>query len=488
MIATAPVALTVLASIPPVETVGQNALAPTLVSRSWSAGGGAVGLYEYSQAVVHGGAGGAGGVGGVATCGGETTYEMKFVYTARQMCGEQKMSFPDVLVTLAGSRRARPVCLAIACSLLAACSDAGKPAATGVAPGQPPMAMPVSVIAAQPTRVPLSLEAVAQAEGTREVEVRARVSGILEKRLYSEGQALKAGQALFHIERAPYEIALAQARAQMSEQQARAEQAAREAGRLRGLVADRAISQKEFDDASASSAISKANVRAAEAAVRQAELNLSYTSVTAPVAGMSGRALRSEGALVSPGADGLLATIVQLDPIWVRFSIAESDVSKLGASKLAPGLIRHVEAIMPDGSTYPVKGKLNFTASRVDPALGTIEMRAEFANPEGRILPGQFLRARLVAGDRDNVFLVPQAAVMQTDQGRIVMLANDKNAVEPRPVTAGEWAGKDWVITGGLKPGERIIVDNLLKLRPGAPVAPHPAGEAPTPPQAKPAA
>lgn len=398
------------------------------------------------------------------------------------------MSFPDVLVTLAGSRRARPVCLAITCSLLAACSDAGKPAATGAAPGQAPMAMPVSVIAAQPTRVPLSLEAVAQAEGTREVEVRARVSGILEKRLYSEGQALKAGQALFRIERAPYEIALAQARAQLSEQQARAEQAAREAGRLRGLVADRAISQKEFDDASASSAISKASVRAAEAAVRQAELNLSYTSVTAPVAGMSGRALRSEGALVSPGADGLLATIVQLDPIWVRFSIAESDVSKLGASKLAPGLIRHVEAILPDGSTYPAKGKLNFTASRVDPALGTIEMRAEFANPEGRILPGQFLRARLVAGDRDNVFLVPQAAVMQTDQGRVVMLANDKNAVEPRPVTAGEWAGKDWVITGGLKPGERIIVDNLLKLRPGAPVAPHAAGEAPKLPQAKPAA
>lgn len=400
------------------------------------------------------------------------------------------MRFPQIAPGGVGAVRRRLLALALASSVLVGCSDGGKPAAPGAAPGgsgQTPMALPVSVIAAQPTRVPVSLEAVAQAEGAREVEVRARVSGILEKRLYVEGQAVKAGQTLFRIERAPYEIALAQAKAQLAEQQARAAQAAREATRLAGLVADRAISQKEFDDASAGNAIAKANVRAAEAAVRQAELNLSYTSVTAPVAGMSGRALHSEGALVSPGADGQLASIVQLDPIWVRFSIAESDVAKLGVTRLAPGSIRHVEAILPDGSTYPVKGKLNFTASRVDPALGTIEMRAEFPNPEGRILPGQFLRARLIAGDKDNVFLVPQAAVMQTDQGRVVMLANDKNEVEPRPVTAGEWAGKDWVIIAGLKPGDRVIVDNLLKLRPGAPVAPHPAGEAPTAPQAKPA-
>lgn len=382
------------------------------------------------------------------------------------------------------------IALALAASLLVACSEGPKPAANGGppgAPGQPPMALPVSVITAQLTRIPISLEAVAQAEGVREVEVRARVSGILEKRLYTEGQPVKVGQALFRIERAPYEIALAQAKAQLAEQQARAEQAVREAARLKGLVAERAISQKEFDDATAASAVSKANVKAAEAAVRQAELNLSYTSVTAPVAGMSGRALHSEGALVSPGADGLLATIVQLDPIWVRFSIAESDVPKLGVSKLVAGTIRHVEAILPDGSTYPLKGRLNFTASRVDPALATIEMRAEFANPEGLILPGQFLRARLIAGDKDNVFLVPQAAVIQTDQGRMVMLASDKDSVEPRPVTAGEWLGTDWVITAGLKPGERIIVDNLLKLRPGAPVAPHPAGQAPSAPQARPA-
>lgn len=401
------------------------------------------------------------------------------------------MPSPQPPAVRAGTVCRHLVALTIASSLLAACSDGAKPAANAGAPGAPgqaPMALPVTVISAQPTRVPISLEAVAQAEGAREVEVRARVSGILEKRLYTEGQALKVGQALFRIERAPYEIALDQARAQLSEQRARAEQAARESARLSGLVADRAISRKEFDDASASSAIAKANVRAAEAAVRQAELNLSYTSVNAPVAGMSGRALHSEGALVSPGADGLLATIVQLDPIWVRFSIAESDVAKLGVSKLVPGSIRHVEAILPDGTTYPLNGKINFTASRVDPTLGTIEMRAEFANSEGRILPGQFLRARLVAGDKDNVFLVPQAAVVQTDQGRVVMLANDKNTVEPRPVTVGEWVGKDWVISAGLKAGDRVIVDNLLKLRPGAPVAPHPAGEAPAPPQAKPAA
>ena len=340
-----------------------------------------------------------------------------------------------------------------------------------------PPAVPVTVIQAEPVRAPLVIEAVARAEGVREVEVRARVTGILEKRLYEEGEAVRAGQPLFRIERAPFEIALAQARAQLGEAQAVDEQTTRELQRLQGLVAERAISQKEFDDTRSASAVSKAAVKSAEAAVRQAELNLSYTSVTAPVAGMTGRA-RSEGALVNAGSDSLLTTIVQINPVWVRFSLSDGDLARVPGGRANVRSLREVELQLPDGTLHPQRGRVNFSASRIDLALGTLEMRAEFANADGRILPGQFLRARVIAGVQDGVFLVPQSAVTQTESGSIVMLAGAENKVEPRPVKLGQWQGKDWVVTGGLKPGDRGIVDNLIKLRPGATVAPHAPGEA----------
>lgn len=348
-----------------------------------------------------------------------------------------------------------------------------------------PPAVPVTVIQAEPVRAPLVIEAVARAEGVREVEVRARVTGILEKRLYEEGEPVKAGQPLFRIERAPFEIALAQARAQLGEAQAVDEQTGRELQRLQGLVAERAISQKEFDDTRSASAVSKAAVKSAEAAVRQAELNLSYTSVTAPVAGMTGRA-RSEGALVNAGSDSLLTSIVQINPIWVRFSLSDGDLAKVPGGRAAVRKLRDVELQLPDGTLHPQRGRVNFSASRIDLALGTLEMRAEFANADGRILPGQFLRARVIAGEQDNVFLVPQSAVMQTESGSVVMLAGADDKVQPRPVRLGQWQGKDWVVTDGLKPGDRVIVDNLIKLRPGAAVAPHAPGEAAPAPAAPP--
>lgn len=340
-----------------------------------------------------------------------------------------------------------------------------------------PPAVPVTVIRAEPVRAPLVIEAVARAEGVREVEVRARVTGILEKRLYEEGEPVRAGQPLFRIERAPFEIALAQARAQLGEAQAVDEQTTRELQRLQGLVAERAISQKEFDDTRSASAVSKAAVKSAEAAVRQAELNLSYTSVTAPVAGMTGRA-RSEGALVNAGSDSLLTSIVQINPIWVRFSLSDGDLAKVPGGRAAVRKLREVELQLPDGTLHPQRGRVNFSASRIDLTLGTLEMRAEFANADGRILPGQFLRARVIAGEQDNVFLVPQSAVMQTEGGSVVMLAGADDKVQPRPVKLGQWQGKDWVVTDGLKSGDRVIVDNLIKLRPGAAVAPHAPGEA----------
>lgn len=354
----------------------------------------------------------------------------------------------------------------------------------GCAPGQSdkpaaaPPALPVTVIRAESTRAPLLIESVARAEGAREVEVRARVTGILEQRLYNEGDPVKAGQLLFRIDPAPFEIALSQANARLAEAQALDEQATRELQRLQGLVAERAISQKEFDDTRSAGAVSKAAVRSAEAGVREAQLNLSYTRVTAPVAGMTGRAQRSEGSLVNAGSDSLLTTIAQLNPIWIRFSLSDGDLLRLPGGRAAARSLRNVELQLPDGSIYPQRGLINFSASRIDAELGTLEMRAEFANADGRILPGQFVRARVIVGEQDNVFLVPQSAVTQTENGPVLMLVGAESKVEPRPVTLGDWQGKNWVVTGGLKTGDQVIIDNLIKLRPGAAVAPRAAGEA----------
>ncbi|MBI2277045.1 MAG: efflux RND transporter periplasmic adaptor subunit [Dechloromonas sp.] len=342
---------------------------------------------------------------------------------------------------------------ALSSTLLAGCSDS-KPA-TGPAMGP----LPVTVLEVQPQRVPSSIEVMAQTEGARETEVRARVAGILVKRLYQEGEPVKAGQPLFQIDRSTYEIALAEAKA-------KAEQTAREMNRLKGLIEAKAISQKEYDDAASNNAI-------AQTALRQAELNLSWTTVTAPVAGTSGRAVKSEGNLITAGADSLLTSIYQSNPIWVRFSLGDSDLAKLAGGRVTEKNVNGVEMILANGNVYPKKGKLNFLASNIDTTLGTQQLRAEFDNADNQLLPGQFVRVRLLTGERDGVFLVPQSAVVQTEQGAIVMLAGEGDKVAPRPVQTAEWRGKDWVITGGLKAGDKVIVDNLMKLRPGAPVAPH---------------
>lgn len=356
-------------------------------------------------------------------------------------------------------------------AVLVGCSGSDKPAAGGPGAMGP---LPVTVLEMQPQSIPSSVEVMAQTEGARETEVRARVGGILVKRLYQEGDTVKSGQPLFQIDRSSYEIALADAKA-------KAEQTAREAARLKPLAAAKAVSQKEYDDAVSANAI-------AQATLRQAELNLSWTTVTAPVAGTTGRAAKSEGNLIAT-SDNLLTSIYQLNPMWVRFSLAESDVAKLPEGRLTPSAVTGVELILPDGSVYPTPGKLNFMASTIDTTLGTQQLRAEFPNADGRLLPGQFVRARLLTGQRDGVFLVPQVAVLQTDKGTLVMVADADNKVAPRPVKAGEWRGKDWVILGGLKAGDKVIVDNLMKLRPSMPVSPHAPGVPPgAPAGAKPQA
>ncbi|HMH19753.1 MAG TPA: efflux RND transporter periplasmic adaptor subunit, partial [Burkholderiales bacterium] len=225
--------------------------------------------------------------------------------------------------------------------------------------------------------------------------------------------------------------------------------------------------------------MSDATLQSAQANLHQAELNLSYTLVTAPVSGVAGRIARSEGSLVTAGQDSsLLTTINQVDPIWVRFSLSESDLAKLPDKRLDRIKSAEVRLALPDGSAYPLKGRLNFAATQIDPRLATQELRAEFGNPRVRLLPGEFVRVRLAAGERDNVFLVPQTAVIQTEKTFLVFTLDKENKAESRPVQVGDWVGADWMILGGLNPGDRVILDNLLKVRPGAAVSPQSPAEA----------
>jgi len=347
--------------------------------------------------------------------------------------------------------------------LLAACGGQDKPAAAPGGPGGGAMpAMPVSVHTVSLQTVPVLIDAVGQAEGSKEVEVRARVTGLVERQLYSEGQRVKAGAPLFGIERAPFEIALAQAKASLASEQARTEQARREAQRLKPLAEMQAIPQREADDAASTVRQAEAALAVAQARVRDAELNLSYTAVTAPIAGVSGRAEKSVGSLVSV-TDGLLARISQTDPIWIRFSFSESEAALLRRGKTGP-----VRLLTAEGKAVPTVGKLNFAGSTVDARLGTVQLRAEFTNPDLGILPGQFVRAQVQAGD-ERAYLVPQAAVVSSEQGKIVWTVQGGKAT-PTPVQVGGWVGSDWAVRQGLKDGDQVIVDNLIKMRPGAPV------------------
>jgi len=365
------------------------------------------------------------------------------------------------------------IALLIGTSLLAAC---GKDDQAAGAPGGPGMmALPVTVIEARPQRVPIVIDAVGQTEGAKQVEVRARVSGILLRRQYTEGDTVRAGAAMFAIDPAPYEIALAQARAALAQEKANRERAQREATRLKPLIEQRAISQKDYDDAASALKTSQAAVMAAQAKVRDAELNLSYTKVTAPISGVSGRAQQSDGSLITAGTDAaLLTTIDVTDPIWVRFSLSESESLQM---RHAGGTTR-VKLLLPDGGSYGASGKLNFAASTVDTRTGAVPLRAEFANPRLALLPGQFVRVQVETGDRE-AYLVPQSALSQTDQGKLLFTVSADNKVAPRPVETAGWSGHDWIVTKGLAAGDKVIIDNLMKLRPGASVAPHKPGQGP---------
>lgn len=357
-------------------------------------------------------------------------------------------------------------CYSLVCMFLIACAQKEVP--------QSPAsntAIPVTVIVAQPIRMPASLETIAQTEGAKEIEIRPRVGGILLERLYDEGTAVKAGQPLFLIDTEPYRYILAEANAIVREQTVRVMRAKSDENRQRQLLAENFVSQRAYDQISADLAATQAALQAAKNRAKQAELNLSYTTVKAPIDGITGRSNFSEGALLSAN-NSLLTTLTQLSPIWVRFSFSDYELTKLGGH-LNEKNVHSVAMILPDGSEYQQQGKINFTASKIDPLIGTQQLRATFDNTDQRILPGQFVRIRITAGEPQVVYSVPQVAVLTSDSGRFVYVVDENNAVIQRPVTAGNWIGKDWIILDGLHDGDKVVVDNLIKLMPGKIVDPQ---------------
>jgi len=370
-----------------------------------------------------------------------------------------------------------PRCIVVAAIVAAAVlSGCQKGDGAKAAPAAAPAPVAVHTVNVMPRSVPIRFTLPGQIEGSKEVEVRARVSGILQKQFYREGDPVRQGAPLFEIDRAPYEVALSQAKGQLSQAAARADQTVREETRLKPLVDERAVSRKEYDDAISARQLAEASLQQAKAGVEQAELNLSYTHVNAPVAGITGRATHSVGTLITTDANGsLLTTINQLSPIWVRFSLAESDLAKIPGGRVGRGTPLDVQVLFADGTPYDGKGQLNFAATAIDTKLGTQQLRAEFANPREQLLPGQFVNVVVNAGQRDNVFVVPQAAVVQTEKSSLVFVVDAEGKAQARPVQMGDWIGSDWTVLSGLNAGDRVITDNLLKVRPGAPVTAAPA-------------
>lgn len=326
----------------------------------------------------------------------------------------------------------------------------------------------VTTLTVESKALPLVIETVGRAEGSKAVEVRARVSGILEKQNYSEGRTVKAGELLFRIETSPFEIALAHARAALAQEQARNLQARRNSDRLSALAKENAVSKRVADDALSEVEGSDAALLAAQANVREAELNLSYTKVVAPISGITGRAMHSEGSLLNASSDSsLLTTLTQADPLWVRFALSEAEYGSLRSAQASGKTNALAVALLDkDGATRGAQGKVDFFASTIDESLGTVQLRAEFPNQQLTVLPGEYVRVRLSGGSRDAI-VIPQKAVLQNATGPFVWVLSGDGKAQQRPVKTGAWIGTDWQINEGLNRGDTVIVDNLLKLKAG---------------------
>lgn len=364
--------------------------------------------------------------------------------------------------------------------LLSACSDSGGGGAEHAGGGMPPAQ--VNVLSVKAQTVPLLLQSPALLAGSREVEIRARVSGILEKRHFTEGARVSEQQSLFSLDAAPYQATVNRNKAELAAAQARQAQAERTLTRLEKLRKNGAVSQQSYDDALSALDVAKADVKTAQAVLQQAELQLGYTEVRSPIAGVVSRERVSEGTLVS-GPDMLLTQVTQLDPMYVRFSVAERDQLQL-RSEAQRGAVSlpdtwQVKLLLADGSEYNQTGVVDFADVRIDTTTGTSEMKAEIANPEALLRPGQFVRIQLEGAVRHNAIVVPQRAVLDGGTGKFVYLLADGEqggkVAMPANVEVGDWVklnGENgWVISSGLKDGDVVLVEGMARIFfPGMPV------------------
>lgn len=369
-------------------------------------------------------------------------------------------------------RHARSIALLLPALLLAACS--------GEQQGQsapPPPAVGVMTVKAQTIDYEETLPG--RLEASRVAEVRARVSGIVEKRLFTEGSDVKAGDMLFRIDDAPYQARLDAGKAQKARAEAQLYEAEYQAERYERLVRDGAVSEHELIQAKAQLKQAKADLLAAEAQVKAAAIDLDYTRINAPISGRIGRELVTEGALVSQSEATPMALIQQTDPMYInvqedsRKQLQRYLAAASGQLQLQRGEAVEVELLLDDDRVYPHKGRLLFRDINVDRGTGQQLLRIEMPNPDGMLLPGMFARVRLAQVRYDNAFLVPQQAVSRSDKGSSVMIVGEDNVLEARPVTVAGSMGKNrWLITSGLEDGETLMVDGFQKAQPGKPVTP----------------
>jgi membrane fusion protein (multidrug efflux system) len=359
--------------------------------------------------------------------------------------------------------------------LLAGCDQAKTTAQAQRPPAE------VTVVTAHSESVPLTREPVGRLASTRVAEVRARVAGIILKRLYTEGTDVSQGQVLFLIDPAPLQAALHVEEAALARAEADAANAAQIAKRYKDLGTKGLISSQDLDTAQANQRTTAAAVKEAKANVEKAQLDLGYATVRSPIAGYAGRALVTEGALVGQDEATKLTTVEQIDPVYVNFSQSVSELQQLqrtAAKKTAADSAADtvsdapaevpVEVLLPDGSLYPHAGTLDFSDLSVDASTGAVSLRAIVPNPERRLLPGMFLRLRVIMGQLDNVFLLPQATVLRDNAGAYVLVVNAEGKVEQRRVETHEMTQSDWIVSGDLHDGDQVILEGLQKVTPGA--------------------
>ena len=357
----------------------------------------------------------------------------------------------------------RGACLTALALALAACKS----------PEQPPMPTPeVGVVTVQPQSVPLQRELAGRLAPFRSSDVRARVSGVVQKRVYQEGSDVKEGQLLFQIDPAPLQATLSSAQAALAAAQAEYTNAHVSANRARQLAPKKFVSKSDLDNAEAAERSAAAAVQQAKANVATARINLGYASVTAPISGRAGKQQVTEGALVGTGDATLLTTIDQIDPLYVNFSVGASELERLRNARnitLANQGQATVSVVLGDGSVYPQPGTIDFADTVVDPATGAVSLRARVPNPEHKLLPGSFVTLRATLGELKGAFLVPQAAIQRDAASAYAMVVGKDGKVMRKNVDAGEGGNGQWLVSAGLAAGDQVIVSGLQKVQEGAP-------------------